>query len=90
MLDAQRLMGPKVVYFLSEKFLSLLRQTILLCRKRLIIIRSITGNQNREIGEELSCGGKFSRTSHRNPLAKIYKARQGPKTEKIKNHVQFT
>ena len=50
-LGTQRLMGPKVVYFL--KCLSLLRPTILLYRKRLIIIRSITGNQNREIGEEL-------------------------------------
>ena len=52
-LGAQRLMGPKVVYFLREKFLSLLRPTILLCHKRQIIIRSITGNQNREIGEKL-------------------------------------
>ena len=51
-LGVRRLMGAKVVCFLSEKFLSLLRPTILLCRKRLII-RSITGNQNRETGEEL-------------------------------------
>ena len=53
MLGAERPMGPKVVYFLSEKFLSLLRPTILLCRKRQIIIRSSTGNENREIDEEL-------------------------------------
>ena len=53
-LGAQRLMGPKLVCFLNEKFLSLLRPTIILCRKRLIIlVRSVTGNPNREIGEEL-------------------------------------
>ena len=40
-LGTQRLMGPKVVGFLSEKFLTLLRRTILLCRKHLMI-RSIS------------------------------------------------
>ena len=41
-LGTQRLMGPKVVGFLSEKFFTLLHPTILLCRKRLIV-RSISG-----------------------------------------------
>ena len=70
-LRVQRLMGAEVACFLSEKFLSLLRQTILLWCKR----RSITGNQNREIGEEL-CRKKFSTTSQKNSLAKICKAHQ--------------
>ena len=37
----QRLMGPKVVGFLTEKFLTLLHRTILLCHKHLMI-RSIS------------------------------------------------
>ena len=35
-LGMQRLMGPKVVGFLSEKFVTSLHPTILLCRKRLM------------------------------------------------------
>ena len=80
-LGAQRLMGPKVVYFLSEKFLGLLRPTILLCRKRQIIIRSITGNQNREIGEELE---NFRELHTETPRQKYKRRAKDPRQKKLK------
>ena len=80
-LGAQRLMGLEVVRFPGEKSLSLLRPVILLyCKPKrnkhhlTEIVRLRTG--------PWSCGGNIIKVPHRNPLVKIYVARQEPKTKK--------
>ena len=83
-LGAQRLMAPIVVCFLSENFFSLLRLTILLCRKRLIV-KSITGNQNRIVKLAKSCGGKFFKNfKQKSPGKDIQDAPRTQDRKKIK------
>ena len=75
-LGAQRLMGPKVVRFLSEKFVSLLPPTILLRRKRLII-RNINGNVRQ-------LWSNFQELHTETPWQKYTRRAKDPRQKKIK------